>query len=624
MRHISTIVLTIGFLFLGTALSSLAAAPQPAMETKLFSVMASLDDAVPWKELELAAIAGRAPREAPIDLKTFFADMGVAWPEGSSIRRMPSIGRLVVKNTPENLARFEEVLATLNLPPNQIEIEVQFVEFNMEDIDALSRQGMITVEGLQALRQQGKFRLIAAPKVVTQAGQEATVKSVTEYIYPTQFTVEPATLSNTNSAANAAGGFVEPSSFETREVGSILSVMPQVTPGRQWLILTLAPEHVCEPTWKDYGNKTGNASGPMEQPFFHTYSFTTQIIIKDGATVLAGGGMNSRDGKKMVYAFLSARMIDLDGRPLKKTTGEKDIALSPPIARWESVMVTKVFGAMNLFDGPGKPAEQEQVKEVFSCLGIEWPNGSSVTFIPVVNRLVVRNTPQNMAIFEDVLATLKVFQEGIETEVQFVEFDMMDVEALSRDGMLTTDGLLKLRQKGKSRLIAAPHVVTQAGQEATVKGVTEYIYPTEFSAQPATPVSTNSVAGTNGVTNTAAEFVEPGAFETREVGSILSVMPQITTEGSMIILNMSPEHVCEPHWKDYGSKAGDALGPMEQPFFHSYSVTTLLAIRNGATAMIGGGMNSRDGKKVVYAFVSARLIDPEGKPLKKKAAGEKK
>jgi hypothetical protein len=57
---------------------------------------------------------------------------------------------------------------------------------------------------------------------------------------------------------------------------------------------------------------------------------------------------------------------------------------------------------------------------------------------------------------------------------------------------------------------------------------------------------------------------------------------------------------------------------MEQPFFHQYTVTTQIAVKNGATIMIGGGMNSRDGKKAVYLFVSARLLDTEGKPLKRK------
>ena len=55
----------------------------------------------------------------------------------------------------------------------------------------------------------------------------------------------------------------------------------------------------------------------MEMPFFHTQTVTTSISIKDGATVLLGGGMPSRDPAKVVYTFVSARRVGLDGKPLK-------------------------------------------------------------------------------------------------------------------------------------------------------------------------------------------------------------------------------------------------------------------------------------------------------------------
>jgi hypothetical protein len=91
----------------------------------------------------------------------------------------------------------------------------------------------------------------------------------------------------------------------------------------------------------------------------------------------------------------------------------------------------------------------------------------------------------------------------------------------------------------------------------------------------------------------------------------------------MINLTMTPEVVIEPEWVDYGyhhkfAKGQKHLPSIKQPFFHSHTVTTQISLYDGATVIVGGGMNSRDNTKVVYAFMSARVVDPGGKPIRKK------
>jgi len=71
------------------------------------------------------------------DWKEFFAEMGVPWPTGSSIKYIPAIGRIVVANTADNLTIFETILAALNVVPNQIEIEARFVEVLQRDLESL-------------------------------------------------------------------------------------------------------------------------------------------------------------------------------------------------------------------------------------------------------------------------------------------------------------------------------------------------------------------------------------------------------------------------------------------------------------------------------------------------------
>ena len=71
------------------------------------------------------------------DWMTFFEQMGVKWPKGSSIKHIKSLGKLYVRNTRENLAEFEKVLDELGGQPQLIEIETRFVEVKQEDLNSL-------------------------------------------------------------------------------------------------------------------------------------------------------------------------------------------------------------------------------------------------------------------------------------------------------------------------------------------------------------------------------------------------------------------------------------------------------------------------------------------------------
>ena len=71
------------------------------------------------------------------DWKAFFEQMGVKWPEGSSIMYIKTLGKLYVRNTRENLAEFEKVLQEMGSQPKLIEIEARFVEVEQADLNSL-------------------------------------------------------------------------------------------------------------------------------------------------------------------------------------------------------------------------------------------------------------------------------------------------------------------------------------------------------------------------------------------------------------------------------------------------------------------------------------------------------
>jgi len=206
---------------------------------------------------------------------------------------------------------------------------------------------------LHMLSQRSDTDLLSAPKVLTKQGEEATMKVVTEYIYPTDYDVQLQSSSSGggyggSSSQSAILAVVEPQSFTMREVGVILQVTPTLTDEGNVIDLELRTDVVDEPTWKNYGMKipfTGNSStsvpslawlqalgqdaidavanavigivesdpapiankyldagiasmnpgtityydAPMEQPFFHVRSVESKLSVYPGATIIMGG-----------------------------------------------------------------------------------------------------------------------------------------------------------------------------------------------------------------------------------------------------------------------------------------------------------------------------------------------
>ncbi|NLB56101.1 MAG: hypothetical protein GX811_10120 [Lentisphaerae bacterium] len=78
------------------------------------------------------------------DVKKFFVDAGVPFPDGTSIVYKPSISKLFVSNTAENLEKFEDILRMLDQVPKQVKIEARYVEIGQNDIEELGVQWMLT------------------------------------------------------------------------------------------------------------------------------------------------------------------------------------------------------------------------------------------------------------------------------------------------------------------------------------------------------------------------------------------------------------------------------------------------------------------------------------------------
>jgi len=109
--------------------------------------------------------------------------------------------------------------------------------------------------------------------------------------------------------------------------------------------LTLAPQVVSEPEWRDYGPVYPDGTRlPMEQPFFPVRSIATSIQIYNGATVVMGGMITDpilgdipllgrlfrykydSSEKRNLLIFVTAKLVDPAGRIVRDS---QDIPMLP-------------------------------------------------------------------------------------------------------------------------------------------------------------------------------------------------------------------------------------------------------------------------------------------------------
>jgi len=230
-----------------------------------------------------------------------------------------------------------------------------------------------------------------------------------------------------------------------------------------------------------------------------------------------------------------------------------------------------------------------------------------------------------------------------------------------------------LDQKKGVDLLSAPRVTTKSGSRATIEIIREFRYPTEFEP-PQIPQSFGNNNGGGGIILGAGGLAggllggqqdnsfpvtptTPTAFETRNIGVTLEVEPQIASDNYTIDMTLAPQVVEFEGFINYGSpiqtSSTNALGQpvvnvitpnvINQPIFSTRKVTTNVSVYDGATVVLGG-LVREDVQKVedktpllgdvpllgrlfrsnvdqhikrnLVIFVNARLVTPEGVPLR--------
>ena len=223
-----------------------------------------------------------------------------------------------------------------------------------------------------------------------------------------------------------------------------------------------------------------------------------------------------------------------------------------------------------------------------------------------------------------------------------------------------------LNQKKGADIMAQPSVTTRSGQAASIKIIREFIYPTEYEP-PELPsqgggvtISIDPNGNISGVAASTAPAIvipaTPTAFETRDVGVSLEVLPVADASRRFVDVTLNPVITDFDGFVNYGSPINQAtqglLGTITRtltenqilmPVFSVRRANTNVVVADGATIVIAGLLKeeitnvddktpilgdvpvvgrlfkseAKSHRSVAIMFlVNVELLDPTGRPYR--------
>jgi general secretion pathway protein D len=221
---------------------------------------------------------------------------------------------------------------------------------------------------------------------------------------------------------------------------------------------------------------------------------------------------------------------------------------------------------------------------------------------------------------------------------------------------LFSDGQAQLIMRGLDQkkgvdLMARPSILTRSGQASSILIAREFIYPTEYE-----PPELPNAVGTSDEGSFPVTPATPTAFETKDVGISLEVLPVADANKRYIDVTLNPTIVDFDGFVNYGSPITSAVNTplgtarsvitdntILMPVFSSQKTSTQLTVADGSTIVYAGLMSDviqtvedkvpvlgdvpflgrffrsssrKPTTTVVIFMVHVELLDPTGRPYR--------
>ena len=344
-------------------------------------------------------------------LKQYFTPMGIAFPEGSTISYDSRNGKLIVKNTPENLRRMDTLLKEIDIPPPLVLVDAKVMEVSMRAMEELGFDWTLTfvstnpqyvlnnstisaketfygtssnnymIQGLKvlpnfggdnqlnvnlsirALDQKDRGEILATPRLLVASGYQGKLTIGEERYFPDSWTDAEVEIINGNAYTYVAP---TPEFGDATNVGTLFTVKPTVSSNNYTILLDVDTDITRMTGWSNYdysiiigsymeslSDLTGEKHQPkVKMPEFSKRKLKSTVKIYDGETVVIGGILEDTAARKDDRIPLLGE-IPLIGRLFSDTSNSS-----------EKVNLM-VFVTARLMKGNGLPVREARKQGLF-------------------------------------------------------------------------------------------------------------------------------------------------------------------------------------------------------------------------------------------------------------------
>lgn len=182
-------------------------------------------------------------------------------------------------------------IATGHQDPQQIRISLQFIEVPHATLTDMlagpAKSGQALHDKAVALSLEGGAKLLETCMVICRSGRKATLETIREEIYPTEYSPPELPCGNPSgrrapSTAPMNPAFRTPTAFDTRNTGVTFEVEAS-SHSNGMIDLRLIPEIVTRlrlETSMEHTDQWGD--GSIRMPIYETMRFNTSISVRSG------------------------------------------------------------------------------------------------------------------------------------------------------------------------------------------------------------------------------------------------------------------------------------------------------------------------------------------------------
>ncbi len=135
---------------------------------------------------------------------------------------------------------------------------------------------------LEILKSRTNTKVLSSPNITTLNNKDARMVIATTYNIPTY-------------ERNSSTGDYEITGYDEKELGVVLSVIPQINP-EGYVVVQLDPEVSSFSTWDTFST----SGGTIQAPRYTTRKASTQVMVKDGETIVIGGLIKETESDMVV------------------------------------------------------------------------------------------------------------------------------------------------------------------------------------------------------------------------------------------------------------------------------------------------------------------------------------